>query len=296
MTLPDKAKRSQGEDTKRFLNQLGQLVRNARAKRGMTRKILAKDSGVSERYLAQLESGTGNPSVAVLHDIAAAMDLPINDLISGGENRPVELRLINAMLDRLSPNELERVRFHLNEWLPRESDAKAKRISLIGLRGGGKSTLGQMLADQMNAPFLELDRLVEKEYGASIGEILALSGQPAFRRYEQRCLEMIIDQYDSVVIAAGGGIVANPAGFSLLIEKTLSVWIKADPQEHMDRVVAQGDLRPMADNAEAMADLQAILDAREAFYGKADIVIDTSRQSVDESFSSLQTSVAEHVG
>jgi XRE family aerobic/anaerobic benzoate catabolism transcriptional regulator len=276
-----------------YLAALGQRVREARAKRGMARRILARDSGVSERYLAQLESGAGNPSIAVLCQIAMAVDYPLADLVAGVGDGGADFARILRLLETAPRSELPKIRAQVELLLTGKGGRdKRQRVSLIGLRGAGKSTLGRLLAERFDFPFIELNRLVEQEYGGSIGEILALSGQPAFRRYERRCLEAVIRDHDGVVIATGGGIVSEAATFSLLLEKTHTVWVEASPEEHLGRVIAQGDLRPMAKNDEAMEDLKAILKAREPYHRMADAVVRTSGRTIPESFEQLDAVVA----
>jgi XRE family aerobic/anaerobic benzoate catabolism transcriptional regulator len=254
----------------------------------MTRRSLAEDADVSERYLAQLESGGANPSVAVLRRIADAMALPLVDLLAEEGEDPVELGLAVAALRRLPPDKLVEARRYLESALhPERGDLRQRRISLVGLRGAGKSTLGAALARRLEVPFIELDRLLELERGAAVGEILALYGQPAFRRYERACLERVIAETPAAVIATGGGIVGSTASLALLLGRTHCVWVRATPEEHMARVVAHGDFRPMAQNAGAMADLRAILQARQGFYGQAHAVVDTDGRSADESAEDL---------
>ncbi|NMM46395.1 helix-turn-helix transcriptional regulator [Rhodospirillaceae bacterium KN72] len=284
-------------DLDAYLAELGERVREARARRGMARRILARDSGVSERYLAQLESGTGNPTVAVLRQISTAVDYPLTELVSGekSELASPELAPLIARLRSLPPELLPEARIALdrvgsNPCSPQGlATNKAGRIALIGLRGGGKSTLGRLLADRLHMPFMEINRLVEKDYGGSIGEILALSGQPAFRRLERRALETTIDKNKTAVIATGGGIVSESSTFQLLLDRCHTIWIKARPEEHMNRVLKQGDFRPMARNDEAMEDLKAILAARDPAYRQADAVLDTSGRSVEDSLDALES-------
>lgn len=286
-------RRVQEAESVDYLQGVGRKVRAARAQRGMTRKILARDSGVSERYLAQLEAGQGNPSILVVRQIAGAMDLPATALIDDGPVQPVDMQLAIQLLGRLSVDQQAEAR----RWLQGHFDdpgltMRQSRIALIGLRGAGKSTLGKSLAARLAVPFIELNRVIEHDYGASLSELLSLSGQPAYRRYERRCLEAVTDSHDRAVIATGGSLVSEPGTLDLLLRRCLCIWIRALPEEHMDRVIAQGDLRPMADNSEAMADLRQILAAREPFYSKADATLDTANKSATESAEELVALVA----
>jgi XRE family aerobic/anaerobic benzoate catabolism transcriptional regulator len=275
-----------------YLQRLGERVREARARRGMTRKILARDSGVSERYLAQLEAGQGNISIVLLRQVAHAMSLPLADLVREEPDRPVELTLLVQMLARLSPTELGQARRLLAESfggaVGRE---RRQRIALIGLRGAGKSTLGAMLARSLGVPFVELDREIERELGTPLGEIFDLYGQAAYRRHERRALEGVIERHARAVVAVGGSLVSEPATFDLLLEACFTVWLTARPEEHMSRVVAQGDTRPMAGNAEAMEDLRRILAGRAALYSKADVTVDTAGKTVEQAFRELEAAV-----
>jgi XRE family transcriptional regulator, aerobic/anaerobic benzoate catabolism transcriptional regulator len=280
-----------------YLRLLGERIREARARRGMTRKLLARDSGVSERYLAQLESGQGNISIALLRQVAQAMGLPLADLVRDEPDRPVELTLLIQALGRLSSNELHDARRLLADAFgPAVESERRQRIALIGLRGAGKSTLGMLLARDLAVPFLELDREIEREAGTDLAEVFDLYGQSGYRRYERRALEAVIERHDRVVIATGGSIVSEPATFDLLLSACYTVWLTAAPEEHMSRVMAQGDYRPMAGNAEAMEDLRQILRGREALYRKADAVVDTSGKVVDQSLGELKGVVAATAG
>lgn len=266
-----------------FLKLLGVRVRAARAGRGMTRRILARDSGVSERYLAQLESGQGNISILLLRDIARALDIPIEALVLDGLEPPVDLIHTTEFLRRLSPEELGQARQILAQRFGGfDQDARPNRIALIGLRGAGKSTVGARLAEELRFPFFELDRLIEREAGVSLSVIFDLYGQSGFRRLERRCLDELIKQNQYFVLATGGSLVSEPATFERLLTACFTIWLKATPEDHMQRVVDQGDMRPMADNREAMEDLKRILDAREPLYGKADLMIDTGTATVEE--------------
>src|SRR6185437_12725572 len=268
-----------------YLRRVGERVREARARRGMTRKLLARASGVSERYIAQLEAGQGNISILLLRQIAHAMNLALEELVRDEPDRPVELTLLIETLRRLGPAELGEARRALGAMFGgKVAHERGKRIALIGLRGAGKSTLGAMLAKQLAVPFVEIERVA----GATLSEIFDLYGQSAYRRYERRALETVLERHDRAVIATGGSIVSEPATYDLLLTACYTIWLTAAPEEHMGRVVAQSDLRPMAGSDEAMADLRNILAGRAALYAKADATVDTAGVSVAASFRRLQ--------
>ncbi len=274
-----------------FLNRLGERVRDARARRGMTRKELARESRVSERYLAQLEAGHGNISVLLLRQIAAALGLALNDLL-GEEEQSVELTLIHQLLKRLPKQRFARIRARLQGEFGSPAAERSRRIALIGLRGAGKSTLGAALARRLGVPFIELDREIEREAGTGLSEIFLLYGQQGYRRYERRCLEKALESHERCVIATGGSLVSEPGTYDLLLSTCFTVWLKADPEEHMARVVAQGDTRPMAGNAQAMEDLRRILEARRLLYGQADATVDTAGQSAEQSLRALKKAIS----
>jgi XRE family aerobic/anaerobic benzoate catabolism transcriptional regulator len=277
-------------DDAHFLAAMGRRVRDARERRGMARKVLSQSAGVSERYLAQLEAGEGNASVLLLRSVARALGLPLTELIDGTGN-PVEQRLIRRFLERLPEHRLEDVVFRLMRDFGHEESTRKKRIALIGLRGAGKTTLGSALAAELSAPFVELDREIEREAGISLSEVFLLYGQTGYRRIERRCLERMIEAHPEMVLTVGGGIVSEPDTYNLLLLNFFTVWVKASPNEHMARVVAQGDLRPMQGNGEAMSDLNRILDAREPLYSKADAMLDTSGERPEQSLSKLRQAV-----
>ena len=271
------------------LTALGDRVRMMRALKGISRRALSISSGVSERHLANLELGVGNASFIVLSQVANALGCSIADLSQDEGSSSPEKKLINAVLNGRSETDLTRARIALSE-LFGEAGSQAtrqRRIALIGLRGAGKSTLGQMLADELALPFIELTREVERVAGCSLGEIQSLLGASAYRRYERRALEEVIQQHPDAVIATPGGIVSEPATFKLLLSECLTVWLKASPEEHMQRVITQGDFRPMAGNREAMDDLNRILSSRASMYGKATLTWDTSGKALPENFSGL---------
>jgi XRE family transcriptional regulator, aerobic/anaerobic benzoate catabolism transcriptional regulator len=246
-------RRRPGPDDEAYLGILAGKIRGARTRRAITRNALAADSGVSLRFLAQLESGQGNPSILVLRRIASALGVDPDALLSGEVTRP----------------------------------AAENFITLIGLRGAGKTTLGRRLAAHRGVPFFELDREVEREYGATIGEILQLHGQPGYRRFEREILQAVLAQNAQAVIETGGGLAADPDMLPLLLERSLAVWLRASPDEHMQRVIDQGDLRPMASSREAMRELKDILNAREPFYRQAPLHLNTSGRTPNQSFKEL---------
>jgi XRE family aerobic/anaerobic benzoate catabolism transcriptional regulator len=279
-----------GEDKNPFLVSLGDRVRALRSRRGMTRKAVAQAAGVSERHLANLEYGVGNASILVLVQVAQALQCPLAELIGDITTSSPEWLLIREMLEGRDEATLRRVRVAIGEMLGTggANEARSHRIALIGLRGAGKSTLGERLAQDLGFPFVELSREIEKFAGCSAAEIQALYGQNAYRRYERRALEETIQLYPEAVIATPGGLVADPATFNQLLAHCTTVWLQASPEDHMKRVIAQGDMRPMAASREAMDDLRGILSGRAAFYSKAEYRVDTSAQPLDETFEALR--------
>ena len=285
-----------------FLVGLGERVRALRARRGITRKALSALAGVSERHLANLEYGVGNASVLVLLDVTRALQCSLAELLGDMTTRTPEWLMIRELLAQQDDATLRRVREAIGELLGtgggqgRSGAARSPRIALIGLRGAGKSTLGRMLAEDLGFPFVELSREIAQFAGCSISEIQALYGQNAYRRYERRALEEAIQIYPEAVIATPGGLVSDAATFNLLLAHCSTVWLQASPEDHMQRVRAQGDLRPMAGSAgkhEAMEDLKGILAGRAAFYSKADYRLDTSAQGLEATFLALRTMVRE---
>ena len=270
------------------LKSLGDRVRQARARRGMTRKQLARDSGVSERYLAQIEGGEGNISVLVLRQLARALNVSVDVLLFEGPEPPVELVHTVEFLRRLSPDDLALARqMLLHQFGGVDPAARHRRIALIGLRGAGKSTLGAALAERLEMPFLELDRLIELESGLTLNLIFDFRGQSGFRQLERQCLENVIQRYPHFVIATGGSLVSEPGTFERLLSSCFTVWLRASPEAHMQRVIAQGDMRPMSNNRDAMSDLKRILAEREVLYSKADIQVDTAGRTFEESLEVL---------
>jgi XRE family aerobic/anaerobic benzoate catabolism transcriptional regulator len=284
-----------------YLLALGERVRRMRARRGMTRKELALAASVSERHLANLERGIGNVSILVLLQIAKAFNCEMAELVGDVTTSSPEWLLIRELLAGRSEADLQRAREHLAELfagkaaaLPRE---RLRQIALIGLRGAGKSTLGRMLAEDLGYLFIELSAEIERVAGCGIHEIHSLYGPTAYRRYERRALEEALQLYPEMVLATPGGLVSEPATMNLMLRHCYSIWLKATPEDHMARVRAQGDLRPMAGNDEAMEDLKRILASRDAFYSKADYVCSTSEPGgLDAAFLRLRLHVRSQLG
>jgi XRE family transcriptional regulator, aerobic/anaerobic benzoate catabolism transcriptional regulator len=284
-----RAREAERADEAAFAGGIGRLVRLSRAKQGMTRRQLAAESGASERYLAQIESGQGNPSVIILKSIADALDVPVIELLPRSNGRTAAMAHVLDLIGRMPQAELPAIAALIESRAAAgAANDRAARIALIGLRGAGKSTLGARLARELGCPFIELDRLVEQDYGARIPDLIEMAGLATFRRYERACLERVIEGNETAVIAAAGGIVSNAETYALLLRRTHTVWLKARPDEHMRRVMEQGDFRPMAQNREAMADLVAILDARGPDYARAAAELDTSGDTVERSFEKLR--------
>lgn len=270
--------------------EVGRRLRNARAKIGMTRKQLATASETSERYLAHLEAGTGNPTLGVLKTLAEALDVAVADLIPlGGERSQRRADVIGAVR-RLPPGRL----VELDDWLAQHASlggSKASRIVLVGLRGAGKSTLGQRVAERIGFPFFEVSKEVERAYGGAMGVLIEFGGQGGVRRYESEVWDRIVEENQRAIIAAPGGIVADAALYSKVLESAHSIWLQASPDDHMQRVVEQGDFRPMAANRAAMDDLRAILEARSAEYSRSEYSLDTSAQGFDQTVDLLEARV-----
>ena len=284
-----------GDEKNPFLVALGERVRSLRARRGLTRKAVAQAAEVSERHLANLEYGIGNASILVLLQVAGALQCSLAELIGDVSTSSPEWLLIRELLEGRDDATLRRARVAIGELLGTggANASRSTRVALVGLRGAGKSTLGQMLADDLGFPFVELSREIEKFAGCSISEIQALYGMNAYRRYERRALEEAIQIYPEAVIATPGGLVSDAATFNQLLAHCTTVWLQADAEDHMRRVTAQGDLRPMAASKEAMEDLRRILAGRAAFYSKAELKLDTSSQALEPTFLALRHMVRE---
>ncbi|MEO8280671.1 MAG: helix-turn-helix transcriptional regulator [Ideonella sp.] len=293
---------SEPESKHPFLVALGQRVREIRARRGMSRKALSGAADVSERHLANLEYGVGNASVLVLLQVSQALRCSLAELLGDATTTSPEWLMLRELLENRDEATLRRAREAIGDLLGtggahgQGKSTRSARIALIGLRGAGKSTLGSLLAEDLGFPFVELSREIEKFAGCTISEIQGLYGQNAYRRYERRAIEEAIQIYPEAVIATPGGLVSDAASFNLLLAHCTTIWLQARPEDHMRRVAAQGDMRPMAGNKEAMDDLKNILAGRAAFYSKADFRIDTSAQALQPTFLALRQMAHEALG
>ncbi|BDE04953.1 shikimate kinase [Vulcanimicrobium alpinum] len=276
-----------------FLRLLGERVRGLRARRGMTRRILARDSGLSERYLAQLESGQGNVSILLMRQLARALNVPLRRLVADAGDESDDLVHATELLRSLDgPRQAEARDLLARAFGDADPEQRRHRIALIGLRGAGKTTLGGLLAERLDVPFIELDREIERTSGVSLATIFEFYGQAGFRRLERSCLDRILEHHPRFVLATGGSIVSEPATFERLLSACYTVWLHASPAEHMERVVAQGDMRPMAGNDESMADLRRILEGREGLYRRADADVDTGGRPPAASLDALIAALA----
>jgi XRE family aerobic/anaerobic benzoate catabolism transcriptional regulator len=267
-----------------FLRAFGDRIRGERARRGMSRKLLAQHAGISERYLTQLESGKGNVSLLLLRQLAAALGLPLTRLVEDGPASP-EMTLVAQLLARLSSEQLRDAHRSLAaKFAADPATARPNRLALVGLRGAGKTTTGAAAARSLDIPFFELDREVERLAGTHIGAVLEMYGQAAYRRYE---LEELLASHPRFVVATGGSLVSEAPTYELLLRSCVTAWVKTSPEEHMRRVIAQGDLRPMAGSQQAMEDLRRILEERSELYGRADFILDTTGRSQDASVQEL---------
>jgi XRE family aerobic/anaerobic benzoate catabolism transcriptional regulator len=274
-----------------FLLFLGKRVRELRNRRGLTRKMMAKEADVSERHLAQLEAGEGNVSIVLLRRIAAALHVSLAELFAVETETRHEKILIQRFLERLPAHRVEDAMSRLMREFGNEERERRLRVALVGIRGAGKSTLGTRLSEEMKIPFIELDQEIEKDTGMPLGEIFSLYGQTGYREIEKRLLERVLHEHERGILSVGGGVVSEKETYDYLLANCYTIWIKARPEEYMARVIAQGDFRVMGGSDRAMEDLRRILEAREPLYRKADMYLDTSGNSVDESFAKLKAAL-----
>ena len=278
-------------DAAAFLGAVGARLRELRTRRGLTRRALAGQSGVSERYIAEMECGRGNGSILLLRALAASLNAPLAALLDG--ETPTHRAELERLVSRLTPSQTAAALDLLAERFAGAGDSdRSRRTALIGLRGAGKSSLGRLLAERRGVRFVELDREIERDAGMGLAEIFELHGQPGYRRLERAALERVAAVSGPSIIAAGGSIVTDSSTYELLLAKCRTVWLRAAPEEHMQRVIDQGDLRPMQGHGQAMAELRALLAAREALYARADLSLDTSGRSFEASLAELDRLLA----
>ncbi|MGU3362539.1 helix-turn-helix transcriptional regulator [Methylobacterium sp. M6A4_1b] len=268
------------EQESTFLADLGRRVRHARTVRGLSRKLLSQTSGLSERYIAQLESGQGNVSIILLRRVANAMGVRLDDLIAGQETLP-DWHVIRDLLGNASPEQIALAKGILSGQSSASGEAPQPRVAVIGLRGAGKSTLGRRVADRLGWTFVELNAEIERENALSVKEIFAIYGQEGYRRLEQAALRRLTEHPGPLVLATSGGIVAEPLTYDLLLQAFFTIWLRARPEEHMQRVRDQGELTTTGDHPSAMQELRAVLASREPLYARASSVVDTSDVPVD---------------
>lgn len=286
------------EEKDPLLAGLGQRVKILRARRGMTRKMLAEEAAVSERHLANLESGIGNVSVLVLQSVAQALDCALAELLGDETTASPEWLMIRKILQGRGQDDLQQAHRALAALFSGEMPGgdRGDRIAFVGLRGAGKSTLGRMTAEKLGWPFIELRTEITRLAGVAPLEIQALYGSSAYRRYERQALEESLKTHRHCVIATAGGLVGDPSTFDYLLTHCLTVWLQAAPEDHMNRVIAQGEQRPASNPRKALDDLRLILESRTAFYAKADFAFNTSGKTLEEAFSGLMRAITEQQG
>lgn len=287
--VPDEHFSPNSGDIDAFVAAVGDRVRKARQRKGIARRVLSDLSGVSQRYLAQLENGGGNISIALLFKVANALGHKVEWLVGTDDPWDSEIARVTEYYRQATADQRQRVLQILDPGRP--AQLRRQRICLIGLRGAGKSTLGRMLGDELSFPFVELNREIEEQSGMPVDEVMALYGQEGYRRLERQAVERIVATSDTVVLAVAGGIVSEPETYGFLLRNFHTIWLKATPEEHMNRVRAQGDERPMAGNPKAMDELKSILTSREVLYAKAEGIVNTSNKTLEESLRDLVDAV-----
>ena len=271
---------------------VGARVRKARELRGLPRRELSERSGVSQRYLAQVEAGKGNISIALLLKLGEALDHRIEWFV--GEDDPWTSDALRVA-DRFRRADNRQRRQVLEILDPRPGrESKAHRIALIGLRGAGKSTLGDRVSRALDIPFAELNDEIEEQSGMPVSDVMALYGQEGYRTLEHQALSRVIATHDTAILAVAGGIVSAPEAFSLLLDNFHTIWLRAAPEEHMSRVLDQGDHRPMAGKVSALDELKTILSSREPLYARADAMLDTSRKTEAQALQELLSLIEMH--
>ncbi len=264
-----------------YIQQIAGLIRDLRAQRGLTRKDLSKQSSISERYLAQVEAGKANISIALLWRIATAMHVDVSSFLPQQDRTAVEHDPLKQFLEGLSLEQEKKAFEILLKYFSGEKGPMGG-VALIGLRGAGKTTLGKILAESTNVPFVSLTEVIEKLAGLQIPEILSMFGQRAYRRLEHQAIDYVLENYESVVLEVGGSLVSETETFNHLLSSFYTVWIRAKLEDHLNRVLAQGESKPLRDTDKAIEDLKHILEEREPFYMSANWAIDTSGRPIEE--------------
>ncbi len=275
-------RRGNGADEGAYLKLVGERVRVQRLRRGMSRKSLSQLSGVSERYLAELERGSGNASLLVLRSIAAALDVKASELASEESDRPVDMQIAVEQLERLGPSQIAEARQMLTSRFGHANIAPSGRVALIGLRGAGKTTLGRKAAHALGIPFVELDDEIERQSGMDLRELVAVRGEAVYRRLERECLEHVINNHPRAVIAVSGGLVSDPGTYDLLLSSCYVVWLDTSPSQLFERARAVVPLRPNGLSRQALIELGKVVKEREPMYAKAHSKIETSELSMQE--------------
>jgi len=283
------------EEESIFLTELGRRVRHARTLRGLSRKLLSQTSGLSERYIAQLESGQGNVSIILLRRVANAMGVRLDDLIAGESMAP-DWPLVRDLLGQASAEQIALAKGILSGQAPARGEAPQPRVAVVGLRGAGKSTLGRRVAERLGWTFVELNAEIERENALSVKEIFAIYGQEGYRRLEQVALRRLTEHPGPLILATSGGIVAEPLTSALLLQAFFTIWLRARPEEHMQRVRDQGDLATTGDHPSAMQELRAVLASREPLYARASSVVDTSDVPVETMVDRLAAAIEARFG
>ncbi|NNL84179.1 MAG: helix-turn-helix transcriptional regulator [Myxococcales bacterium] len=268
------------------LRSLGERIRGLRAARGMARRDLSRHASVSERYLVELERGRANPSAGVLWRIAEAMNLDFGTIFAPPNHDRPRHRGLSQLIEGLDPEQQEEAFEHLRKHLKPKVPAR-RGVALVGLRGAGKTTLGARLAAHFDVPFVRLSERIVALGGMKVDELFSLGGQKAYRRFEREALDETLERHPRAVVEAGGSLVSEPRTFRRLCSAYRTIWLRAAPEEHMQRVIDQGDLRPMRGNPDSMEDLRLILAEREADYASADAALDTTGRSIEACFEEL---------